>query len=163
MFSHDNVTLTLYKTAMKKLVHDFVIRFDGEEKDLHQVIEKSYIVFNMLYDKYKSEGKVIWGRLVARVNYLRLNDADDDDDACKMVTYFHPSYAAEVIDTASDFFYTHMLKIGERMESFNRNGSKLIIKNIEEIHIHISEGLHAKGKYPVYDNHETYDSHHIGH
>ena len=76
---------------------------------------------------------------------------------------FYPSYATEVIDTASDFFYTHMLKIGERMESFNRNGSKLIIKNIEEIHIHISEGLHAKGKYPVYDNHETYDSHHIGH
>ena len=157
MFSHDNATLLHYKTSLKGKVNDFVIRFDGEESNLQDVIEKSFIVFNMLYDKFQSEGKVIAGRLVALVNYIHLNK-----DESKIVSYYHPSHATEVIDDASDFFHAHMLKIGERMASFNRNGSKLLIKNIEEIHIHINncDSIYAKAKYPVYVNHESYDTHH---
>ena len=157
MFSHDNATLLHYKTCMNGRLNDYVIRFDDEQSNLHVVIEKSFAVFKMLYEKYESEDKRISGRLVALVNYIHLNDD-------RTVSYYHPSYATEVINDASDFFHAHMLKIGERMESFNKNGSHLIIKNIEEIHIHINHcgSLYAKDKYPVYVNHESYDDHRTG-
>ena len=147
MFSHDDATLLHYKTCFNGLLNDYVIRFDNEESNLEVVIEKSFAVFKMLYEKYKSEDKVISGRLVALVKYIHLLDD-------KTVSYYHASYATEVIVDASDFFNAHMLKIGQRMENFNKNGSHLVIKNIEEIHIHINHcgSLYAKDKYPVYES-----------
>ena len=52
--------------------------------------------------------------------------------------YYHPSYQSETIYEADTFYNEHMLKIAERMDRFNRDGSSLIINTIEEIHLHFS-------------------------
>ena len=68
---------------------------------------------------------------MARVCYLRVNSE-------VQVMYYHPSYKSEVIDNPNDFFITHMLKIAQRMDDFNKNSSKLLIDHIVEIHLHVT-------------------------
>jgi len=131
MFSNDFATLTHYKDSLKKRVSDYVIRFHSEENDLQKVIEHSFEVVKQLINDYHQKDKVIMGRMVAFVNYFHIEKE-------QIITYYHPSYKTEVIDEADNFYFTHMLKIGERMQQFNREGSNLLLKNIEELHLHIN-------------------------
>ena len=131
MFSKSHATLSHYRTSLKSHIVDYVIRFNDEENDIQQVVNKTSDIVQDLVKHYHVKGKTISARLVARVNYEHVETA-------RNVTYYHPSYKAEVIDDATEFFITHMLKIGKRMDSFNHNGSNLIIKNIDEIHIHLN-------------------------
>ncbi|MEL7306376.1 MAG: hypothetical protein AAGK05_00130 [Pseudomonadota bacterium] len=131
MFSNSYATLSHYRTSLKGYIIDYVIRFNCEESDLQQVVNKTLDIMQKLVELYHSKNKTISARLVARVNYQHLNSDHE-------VTYYHPSYKAEVIEETTEFFVTHMLKISERMDSFNHNGSNLVIRNIDEIHVHIN-------------------------
>ena len=131
MFSDDFATLTEYKVSLRKRIVDYVIRFHSEQVDIHLVIKRSFNIVKQLVEKYQRKDKTIKGRLVALVNYVHtVNETS--------VSYYHPSFQTETIDDVDNFFYTHMLKIVERMENMNRHGSNLLIKNIQEIHLHIT-------------------------
>lgn len=131
MFSNSHATLSHYRTSLKGRVIDYVIRFNFEESDIKLIVNKTLDIVQKLVEYYRSKDETISARLVARVTYEQLNSE-------RVVSYYHPSYKAEVIEDATEFFITHMLKISERMDSFNQNGSNLVIKNIDEIHIHIN-------------------------
>ena len=131
MFSNDFATLTEYKVSFRKRIVDYVIRFHSEQTDIHLVIKRTFNIFKQLVEKYEHEDKTIKGRIVALVNYFHtVNETN--------VSYYHPSFHSEIIDDVDNFFCTHMLKIAERMENMNRHGSNLLIKNIQEIHLHIT-------------------------
>ena len=108
-----------------------VIRFNRNQCDIENVIEISSDITKFLIHEFHQKDKTIKGRLVARVCYSRLSTDEE-------VTYYHPSYRSEVIEDAENFFITHMMKIAQRMDDFNRNGSNLIINNISEIHLHVA-------------------------
>ena len=126
----DDVTLTLYKQGLRGTCYDYVIRFREQQHDIQEIIRISSDIVKQLIDDYHQKEMSIKGRLVARVCYLRLNEEE--------VMYYHPSYRSEVIKDAEKFYTAHMLKIAQRMDDFNKNSSKLIIKNITEIHLHVS-------------------------
>ena len=130
MFSNDFATLTHYKQFGNRVV-DYVIRFHSEQNDVKRIVEHTFDIFQSLIEKYHNDNKTISGRLVALVNYFHMEKEED-------VHYFHPSYQSEIIEDAETFFSRHMLKICQRMENFNHHGSNFIIKNIQEIHIHIN-------------------------
>lgn len=130
MFSNDFATLTPYKRFLNKAI-DYVIRFHSEQIDMELIVEHTFEIVKLLVEKYHDEKKTISGRLVAFVNYFHIEKDED-------VHYFHPSYQTEIIHDADTFFHKHMLKICERMDNFNRHGSNFIIKNVEEIHIHVN-------------------------
>lgn len=131
MFSNDFATLSEYKVSFRKRNVDYVIRFHTEQTDIHLIIKRSFEIVKQLIEKYQREDKTIKGRMVALVNYVHTVTE-------KSVSYYHSSFQHEVIEDAVDFFSTHLLKIAERMENMNRHGSNLMIKNIQEIHIHIT-------------------------
>ena len=130
MFSNDFATLTQHKHFRNRLV-DYVIRFHSEQNDMDVVVEHTLDIMKSLVQKYHDDNKKISGRLIAFVKYFHIDKEEE-------VNYFHPSYKTEVIDDAETFFIRHMLKICERMDNFNHHGSYFIIKNIQEIHIHIN-------------------------
>ena len=131
MFSNEHATLSLHKTSMRGKVHDYKIIFHDSQQDLRHIIAISSDIVKQLIDKFHADDISITGRLIARVNYFRITTDEE-------VTYYHASYRSEVIDDAIVFYQAHMMKILERMEMFNENGSNLLIKSIEEIHLHIT-------------------------
>ena len=131
MYSNDKVTLTLYKESFRKVCRDYVIRFSEEQHRIEEIIHISSDIVKQLIGDYHRKDKTVSGRLVALVKYIRANSNDE-------VVYYHPSYQTEVIEDANDFFVTHMLKIAQRLDDFNKNGSKLFIKAIVEIHLHLT-------------------------
>jgi len=131
MFSNNFATLTQYKVSKRKTLADYIICFHSQQRDIKVVIENSFDIVKQLIENYHRNDKTIKGRLVALVNYVHTINGNN-------VSYYHSSSHTEVISSAEDFFYTHMLKIAERMESFQQHGSNLMIKNIQEIHLHIT-------------------------
>ena len=78
-------------------------------------------------------GKFVTGRLVAKVNFIHFNRETDKNEE----RAFHfSSYQSENINNET-YFKRHMAKIASRLESFNANGSNVLIKSIEHIHIHV--------------------------
>ena len=131
MFSNDFATLTLYKDALKKRLSDYVIRFHSDQYDMDIIVPQSFQIVKDLIEDYHSKEKTIAGRLVVLVHYFHI----EKDET---VYYYHPSYQAEVIEDAEKFYFDHMLKICERMDTFNHHGSNFIITNVQEIHVHLS-------------------------
>lgn len=131
MFSNEFATLTHYKDSLKKRVSDYVIRFHEEQTDLEIIIKQTFDVVKALVDDYHKQDKTISARMVALVNYFQI-------DKEEIVSYYHPSYQAEVVDNVDSFYFDHMMKICERMEKFNHHGSNFIIKEVKEIHLHVS-------------------------
>ena len=109
-----------------------MIRFHSEQDNLDVIVKHTFQVVKELVDYYHYEkGETTSGRLVALVKYFHI-------DKEEIVSYYHPSYQAEVIEEADNFYFHYMLKICERMENFNHQGSNFIMKNVQEIHFHIS-------------------------
>ena len=131
MYFNDFATLTEYKVSKRKSVADYVIRFHSEQTDITAIVNLSFDIFKQLVEKYHRENKMIKGRLIALVNYVHLENENN-------VSYYHTSFQSEVINDAEKFFHAHMLKIAKRMDNMNHHGSNLMIKNIEEVHIHIT-------------------------
>ena len=131
MLSNNKASLTLYKGSLRGICKDYVIRFHDEQVCIQNIIHISSDIVQDLIERLHQKDKTLKARLVARVCYLRIGSEEE-------VMYYHPSYRSEVIEDATEFYMTHMLKIAQRMDNFNKNGSKLLIKNISEIHVHVS-------------------------
>ena len=131
MYSNNFATLTEYRVSKRKTVADYVIRFHLEQTDIQAVVKHSFDIFKQLVEEHHHKNKTLKGRLIALVNYIHMIKEES-------VSYYHPSLQTEDINDAEKFFHTHMLKIAKRMENMNHQGSNLLIRNIEEIHIHIT-------------------------
>ena len=131
MYSNDEATLTLYKEAFKSSCLDYVIRFHDIQTDIKRIIPIAFDLVKELVESFQREDKTISARLVALVCYVR-------EDRNEKINVYHPSFKSEVIVDVERFFINHMLKIAERMETYNREGSNLAIQGICEIHLHIA-------------------------
>ena len=131
MYSNNCASITHYKDSLKGKIKDYVLRFNDTETNVKDIIDKSFDLVQRLVNDFHSKDQTIKGRLVARVIYQHMETE-------KIVSYYHPSFKSEIIEDVETFFMTHMLKIGQRMDSFNRHGSNLLIKQIDEIHFHFN-------------------------
>ena len=131
MYVNEDITMSLHKECFGGAAQDFVIRFKKPQTSINDIIEISSAVIKKLIHTYLQRGKFVKGRLVARVLYVSMTNDN-------IIPYYHPSYESERINNVEDFYTHHMLKIAQRMDNFNQNGSNLIINNIEEIHLHLS-------------------------
>ena len=131
MYANEDAILTLYKKALKGICLDYVIRFHNTQTEMEKVIPIAFDLVKQLIENFHQDDHTILGRLVGLVCYVR-------EDTGEIVKVHHPSYQFEVIEDTEDFFITHMLKIAERMEPYNRGGSNLLIERICEIHLHLT-------------------------
>jgi len=131
MFANEEATLSLHKESLKGVCRDYVIKFNHEQRTIDKVVSISFDIVRQLIEELHQKDETVKGRLVALVHYVR-------EEENKEVQVYHPSYQSEIINDVEDFFLTHMLKISERMEDLNLRGSNLLIKNISEIHLHLS-------------------------
>ena len=122
--------LCFHRQSLRGRVQDYIISFDEEECDIQTIVNKTYDLFENLMQHFKE--KVVKARLIAKVNYLRLNDQHeviDNED------YHFSSYALEEVTEPKVFYERHMNKIISRMDTFHQNGSRLMINHIKHIHI----------------------------
>ena len=98
-------------------------------------LKKTLDVFVKLMDHFEED--LIKVRLIAEVEYLRLND--DDLDLGESVNYHFASYAQEIVDDPIEFYRRHISKIISRMDNFHEYGSRLLLNKIRHIHIAISK------------------------
>ena len=131
MYTNKHFTLSLHKECFGGIAQDFIIRFKKRETSIEEILLISSDIVRQLIDRYLQRGKTIKGRLVARVCYHSLASGNS-------VEYYHPSYQSELIADAKEFYTRHMMKIADRMDNFNREGSSLLINNIVEVHLHVS-------------------------
>ena len=124
-------TLSHHRDSLRGVILDYKIRFNQQEQAVEDVIECASSLVKQLIDTFHREDRTVKGSLVAAVRYIRATTEEE-------VTYFHRSYSSEVISDADDFFVTHMIKVGERLTTHIQNGSNLMIKAIEEIHVRLS-------------------------
>ena len=130
-FSNDFAKSSIHKDAFKKTACDYVIRFNSEQNNLDHIVKNCFEFVKRLVAEYHEKDETISGRLILKANYHPVGKEE-------VVTYYHSSPYTETIDSAEDFYFTHMLLICARMEDFNRHGSNLLIKNVEEIHFHVN-------------------------
>lgn len=131
MYSNQEATLHLHRQALKSVCADYVIRFTKQQRNIEKIIPLACDIVSQLIEDYRKSGKTVKGRLVALVHYTRETTGDE-------VKAYHTSYQSEVIENGEDFFIPHMLKIAERMSTYNQKGSNLTIERISEIHLHIT-------------------------
>lgn len=134
-FANSFASLCHHKTSIKGIVQDYVIKFNESQLAIENIISKTTELVKQLIDAFN--GKQVLGRLVAKVNFIHLNSITQEEE---IRTYHFPSFSVEKIVDVEDFFVKHMTKIGNRLHSFNTNGSNLIIKNIEHIHVQLTVG-----------------------
>ena len=134
--TNEDACLKHHKSSLKGKVEDFIIRFNSCQKDIANVIKISSYIFKMLIEYYSD--KQLYVRLVAKVTYLHCNIPQDE---ITTRSFHFTSYASELVTDPDTFFKRHMLRIGERLDAFNENGSNLILNGIDEIHIHLTSGL----------------------
>lgn len=128
--SNDCAFLKLYKRSQKGTVHDYCISFKSEQQDIAHVLSITKDLFLKLMSK-----QFLKARLVAKVCFIHFNNITNETEE----RYYHfPSYQSEAVSNAEEFYQRHMEKIASRLDSFNKGGSSLVIKNIEHIHILLS-------------------------
>ena len=132
-FSSSFACLRHHKDSLRGKVKDYVISFNEPQQDIEAMIEATFEVVQKLFLTFKD--KRICGRLIAKVDYFHFNIEQEKESER---SYHFPSYSSEEIMDVYDFFQRHMMKIASRMHSFNANGSNLLIKKIEHIHIQLS-------------------------
>ena len=97
-------------------------------------MEISHDLFSKLISSFvDTEVKV---RLIAEVNYSRLNDKME---IVENYNFHFPSYQSEKVVDVHDFYERHMFKIVSRMDDFHRNGSRLMLNKITHIHVALSK------------------------
>ena len=138
-FENDGACLAFHKESFKGIVRDFVISFHEEQADIEEVARITLDLFEKLINSF--ENTIFCARLVAKVKFIHVNTLTGETDE----RFYHfPSYCYEYVHNAQDFYHRHMQKIASRLDSFNRNGSNLLIKNIEHIHICLNQQLSRK-------------------
>ena len=123
MYSNNDIALSPHKQCIGGTGQDFVIRFKKRETCINDIINISSTIIKRLINAYQQRGKVLKGRLVARVLYTNMNNEET-------IVHYHPSFQTEVIPEATIFYTEHMTKIAQRMDDLNKNGSNLIIDSL---------------------------------
>ena len=132
-FINSHACLSHHKTSIRGKVQDYVISFNENQHDLNEIVNQTSQLVEQLFSSFS--GKRVSGRLIAKVNFTHFNS---ETQQVSNRAYHFPSYATEEVNDVEDFFIRHMMKIASRMDSFNVNGSNLVIKNIEHIHIQLT-------------------------
>jgi hypothetical protein len=134
MSFHNNcASLDFHKQSLKGKVQDFIISFNEEQTDIQHVLKLTWDLFQQLVNSFPE--KDVIARLVAKVNFIHVNNLKDEMEER---SYHFPSYRSEKVFDAEKIFKEHMTKIASRLDSFNTNGSNLLLKNIAHIHILIT-------------------------
>lgn len=132
--SNDVADVCEYKTSLKGMFTDYIVTYHRDEMDIVFVLNSTYELFLSIIGLYNKHD--VAGRLVAKVNFLQLNQETNEET----VYPFHfTSLKTEQIFDPKDFFTRHMYKIAERLDNFCSEGSNLILKNISHVHIHITK------------------------
>lgn len=132
-FSNDCAYLNFHKQSLKGRVQDFVISFYNKPNDFNSILDETSDLFQKLWEEFSS--KRFLARLIAKVNFEHINVTSGETEER---SYHFPSYKSEEVNNPHDFFVKHIEKIVSRLDAFNSNGSNLLIKNIEHIHIQLS-------------------------
>ena len=132
-FSNQFAYVCHHKTSIKEKVRDYVIKFNTLQQDIERIIPETFELMEQLIQSL--DGKKICARLIAKVNFIHFNSQSDEQS---LRTYYFPSYKAEQIEDVEDFYVRHMTKIASRLDSFNHNGSNLVIENVECIFIQLT-------------------------
>ena len=132
-FSNDCAYLNFHKESLRGRVKDYAISFYNVATDFDLILDDTFDIFQRLFDK--NAGKPFFARLVAKVNFWHINS---ETGVTEERSYHFPSLQSERVTIPHDFFQRHMQKIVSRMDTFLSNGSNLLIKNIEHIHIQLS-------------------------
>ena len=133
--SNDIGELCHYKTSLRGLVEDYIITFNELQCQIDCIVNLTYDLFEKLVSEYRKRHSFLKCRIVAKVNFIHVNEVTNTQTER---SYYFASCKSENVDDALQFYQSHMLKIASRLESFHENGSNLIIKNIENIHIHLT-------------------------
>ena len=131
--SNEFGNVCFYKSSFYNRVLDYQIDFKSAEVDFSSLVDKTFDLFMKVLERCK--GNRVLGRLVAKVNFIHTNTDGREEER----TYHFPSYKTQEIQDPLLFFKSHMLKIANRLETFNKEGSNLVLKNIEHIHILITK------------------------
>lgn len=130
LFSNDCASLTLHRTSLKGTVQDFIISFNENQTDIQQVLHLTLDLFQKLVSLFAD--RLIYARLVAKVRFIHINNITNEMDE----RFYHfASYSCEKVNDIDEFFQRHMTKIASRLDQFNVNGSNLLMKNIDHIHV----------------------------
>lgn len=132
-FSNSFACLKHHKTSLKGTVKDYVFNFNLVEYHLESIVQKTATLLHQLIDSY--DGKHLLGRLIAKVNFVHINPMTNEEE---LRPYHFASYKSEKIEDVDEFYVSHMKKIASRLDTFTSNGSNLVIRNIEHIHIQLS-------------------------
>ena len=132
-FSNQFAYVCHHKTSIKEKVKDYVIKFNTVQQDIESIIPETFELIEQLF--HSLDAKKICARLIAKVNFIHFNSLTDEQS---LRTYYFPSYKSEQIEDVEDFFVRHMTKIASRLDSFNQNGSNLVIENVECIFIQLT-------------------------
>ena len=128
-FTNNNACLKLHREAFKSQLQDFIISFKQEHTTIEEVLQITSDLFDQLI---KSYDKPLQARLVAKIKFIHINETAKEIEER---SYHFTSYQYEHVLNTNEFYQRHMQKIASRLDSFNRNGSNLMIKNIEHVHI----------------------------
>ena len=128
----DSGLLCFHKQSLRGTCCDYKLSFYEKQLDPVDVIETVTVLLQRLFCALR--GKSICGRLVAAVKYIHVNDVQEK---LSERVYYFPSYNSEDIEDVEDFVNRHLCKIACRMDLFNKNGSNLLIQNIENIFFNV--------------------------
>lgn len=130
-FRNECSYLNFYKKSLKGVTEDYQISFNEDQHNIERIVPLTLDLFQQLLDSLQDKAPV-HARLVAKVNFIHLNNVTQEE---KERAYHFASYRSEHVDDVENFYRRHMKKIASRLDSFNVNGSNLLIKNIAHIHI----------------------------
>lgn len=131
LFENNFCSLFHHGNSLKGKITDYVIKFHDEQMDMDIIAKDAFDVVKNLFNSYSEKDKTVSARMITLVNYFHTEKKE-------MVQHYHSSGHAEVVNDPESFYFYHMLSMGDRMNAFNNKGSNLIIRNVEEIHIHIN-------------------------
>ena len=132
VFSNASGKLCFHRQSLRGRVQDYVISFEDEVHDIELVLNKTLDLFQKLMNKF--EDYDVKARLIAQVNYFRLNDQHEE---VGQEDYHFASYQLEEVKDVPQFYQRHLQKVISRINGFHQNGSRLIINRIKHIHIQL--------------------------
>lgn len=141
-FRNDCASLDLHRLSLRGKVKDYIFTFNEEQTDMGEVLHLTLGLFRQLIESYADQS--LTARLVAKVRFIHMNNVTNEEEE----RYYHfSSYQSEKVVNVDEFFNRHMAKIVSRLDSFNVNGSNLLIKNIAHLHVLLTlnkQSFHAK-------------------
>ena len=132
-FNNQFAYICHHKSSKWDIAHDYVIKFNTVQRSIDQIIPETFELVEQLMNSLKFSR--VKARLIAKINFDHFNPQTHEQSSR---SYHFSSYQSEVIDDLEDFYVRHMTKIASRLDTFNENGSNLVIKDIECIYMQLT-------------------------